>query len=116
MEEYLKLDVACELNSFRRSIEKQHYSIKNINESPQKFNEHSKMKAYNAKKLSSNSLPLSRECKTLERKIEKDALKKQVNRRLNNKIGTQTISSNESLSPIFKSVNSYYNIDEDAII
>jgi hypothetical protein len=111
MEEYLKLDVACELNSFRRSIEKQHYSIRN--ETPKQLIERRKTQVYAAQKSTSSPLPLSKECKTLERKIEKRASKKHMRRSANK---TTTPPTSSDTSPLFKSINSYYNIEEDAII
>jgi hypothetical protein len=116
MEEYLKLDVACELNSFRRSIEKQHYSIRN--ETPKQLIERRKTQVYAAQKSSSSPLPLSKECKTLERKIEKRASKKHMRRSADNKSPNKTTTppTSSETSPLFKSINSYYNIEEDAII
>jgi hypothetical protein len=116
MEEYLKLDVSCELNSFCRSIEKQRYSIRN--ETPKQLFERRKTQVYVARKRVSSPLPLSKECKTLERKIEKQASKKRMCRSVNNKSlnKTKTPPTSTETSPLFKSINSYYNIEEDAII
>lgn len=118
MEEYLRLDTACEIKSFKRSMEKQRFLIKDSSK------RRSLIKTTKNRKINdSDALQSSRSIirNKLEKKIigksTKNLLKQPLFKTLKATYSSYSTPNNSvENSPIFQSVNSYYNIEEDAII
>lgn len=119
MEEYLKLDVQCELDSFRRSIqnvfspvqfhEKKTARLSSRITSKKLTNLTNKVDDITSKKMLHSSKPNYKKTSSKDRMILPRLVSYKDSR-------TTPYNSSNEHSPTFTSINSYYKMEEDAII